>query len=136
MKETLPGRVRFGVFELDLRAGELCKGARILRLQEKAFRLLQILIEHEGGLATREEIQKKLWPNDTIVDFEHSINSTIKRLRQALDDSADDPRYIETIPRHGYRLMVPVEWPSSDSSSGENTGGRVEPQSDCTPRSP
>ena len=91
-------RVQFGVFELDLRSGELRKGESVVRLQEKPFRLLQILIEHNGEVATRDEIQKKLWPNDTIVDFEHGINSIIKRLRQALGDSTDKPKYIETYP--------------------------------------
>src|SRR6516165_11750045 len=115
MRDTLPERVRLGEFEADLRAGELRSPAGSVRLQEKSLRVLQILIEHQGGLVTREEIQKRLWPNDTIVDFENGINTAIKRLRQAFGDSADQPKYIETIPRRGYRLMVPVEreerWP-------------------------
>ncbi len=81
-----------------------------MRLAEKPFRVLLILVEGGGELATREELQKKLWPGDTVVDFEHGINTAIKVLRRALGDSADEPRYIETIPRRGYRLMVPVEW--------------------------
>jgi eukaryotic-like serine/threonine-protein kinase len=119
MKETLPDRVRIGVFELDLRAGELHDGGRIIRLQEKSLRVLQILVEHGGTLATREEIQKKLWPNDTVVDFEHGINTAILRLRQAMGDSADCPAYIETLARRGYRLMVPVEWLSAGDSSDQ-----------------
>ncbi len=110
MRDTLPVRVRLGVFELDLRAGELRQGDRTIRLQEKSFRVLQTLIEHRGELVARDEIQKKLWPNDTVVDFEHGINSAIKRLRTALGDSAENPKYIETLAGRGYRLMVPVEW--------------------------
>ena len=97
MQETRLARVRLGAFELDLRAGELRQGDRVLRLQDKALRVLEILIEHSGDIATRDEIQKKLWPNDTIVDFDHGINTAIRVLRQALGDSADQPRYIETI---------------------------------------
>ncbi len=110
MEHTLPARIRFGGFEFDLKTGELHGDGQAVRLTEKPFRVLSILVEHGGELATREEIQKKLWPNDTIVDFEHGINTAIKVLRRALGDSADAPRYIETFARRGYRLMVPVEW--------------------------
>jgi serine/threonine protein kinase/Tol biopolymer transport system component len=110
MKDTLPVRVRFGAFELDLHTGELHGGEETVQLGEKPFRVLLILTEREGELATREEIQKKLWPNNTVVDFEHGINAAIKSLRRALGDSADNPKYIETLARHGYRLIVPVEW--------------------------
>ena len=110
MKGTLPARLRFAGFELDLKSGELCGGGQAVRLTEKPFRVLLILVEHGGELATREEIQKKLWPKGTIVDFEHGINTAIKILRHALGDSVDEPKYIETLARRGYRLMVPVEW--------------------------
>jgi DNA-binding winged helix-turn-helix (wHTH) protein len=113
MRDTLPVRVRLGAFELDLRAGELRQGSQTVRLQEKSFRVLQILIEHKGELVTRDEIQKRLWPNDTVVDFEHSINSAIKRLRTALGDSAESPKFVETVAGRGYRLMVPVDWVES-----------------------
>ena len=109
MPNTSPDSVHLGSFELDLRAGELRKGKRTIRLQEKPLRLLQLLVERAGDVVTRDELQKKLWPNDTVVDFEHSINTAIKKLRHALDDSPDEPRYIETIPRRGYRLLVRVE---------------------------
>ena len=109
MRDTLPGRVRFGDFELDLRAGELRQGERSILLQEQPFRLLLILVERGGEIATREEILKKLWPNDTVVEFDKSITAAIKRLRKALGDSAEQPRYIETVARRGYRLMLPVE---------------------------
>jgi len=106
----LPVRMRLGVFEVDLRIGELREGERTVLLQEQPFRILQMLIERGGEMVTREEIKKKFWPNDTVVEFDHSINAAIGKLRRALDDSADDPRYIETIARRGYRLIVPVEW--------------------------
>jgi len=118
MKGTLPARVRFAEFELELKTGELHGGGQTVRLTEKPFRVLLILVEHSRELVTREEIQKKLWPNDTIVDFEHGINTAIKALRRALGDSVDQPKFIETFARRGYRLMVPVEWASSGDSSG------------------
>jgi serine/threonine protein kinase/DNA-binding winged helix-turn-helix (wHTH) protein len=108
---TSKGIVRFEAFELDLRAGELRKdGAKPTRLPEQPFRILTMLLEHAGEVVGREEIRKKLWPNDTIVEFEHSISAAMNRLRQALGDSADNPRYIETLARRGYRLMVAVQW--------------------------
>jgi Tol biopolymer transport system component/serine/threonine protein kinase/DNA-binding winged helix-turn-helix (wHTH) protein len=108
---TSKGVVRFEAFELDLRAGELRKdGAKPVRLPEQPFRILTMLLEHAGEVVSREEIRKRLWPNDTIVEFEHSISAAMNRLRQALGDSADKPHYIETLARRGYRLLVPVEW--------------------------
>jgi len=105
----LPVRVRFGDFELDLRTGELHRGEGTIELQQQPFQVLLMLVERGGEIATREEIQKKLWPNDTVVEFDQSINAVIKKLRKALGDSADDPKYIKTLARLGYRLMVPVE---------------------------
>ena len=108
---TSKGLARFAAFELDLRAGELRKdGAKQVRLPEQPFRILTMLLERPGQVVSREEIRKTLWPNDTVVEFEHSISAAMNRLRQALGDSADHPRYIETLSRRGYRLMVPVEW--------------------------
>src|SRR5215813_12133002 len=98
MESALSGRVRFGQFELNLKSGELRSTDGISILPEKPFRVLSILVENNGELVSREEIQKTLWPNDTIVDFEHGINTAVKRLRQALGDSADQPNYIETVP--------------------------------------
>jgi serine/threonine protein kinase/DNA-binding winged helix-turn-helix (wHTH) protein len=109
----------FGPFKLDLRAGELRRNGRKIRLQEQPFRVLRMLLEHPGEVVTREEIRKKLWPNDTIVEFDHSINAAIKRLRDALGDSAEKPRYVETVGRRGYRLMVPVEWAEPASPSAD-----------------
>ena len=106
----LSNSVRFGPFRLDLRAGELHKDDRKVRLQEQPFRVLKMLVERPGEVVTREELQKKLWPNDTIVEFDHSINAAIKRLRDVLGDTAENPKYVETVARRGYRLLVPVEW--------------------------
>jgi TolB-like protein/DNA-binding winged helix-turn-helix (wHTH) protein/Flp pilus assembly protein TadD len=110
-----PRMVRFGVFEVDLRAGELRKQGSKIKLQEQPFQILSLLLEHPGEVVTREEIQKKLWPVDTFVDFEHSLNAAVKRLREALGDSAETPRFVETIPRRGYRFIYPVERPGRAS---------------------
>ena len=104
-----PSRVRLGEFELDLRAGELRKEKRKILLQEQPFQILVMLVDRRGDLVDREEIRKRLWPNDTIVEFDHSIHTAIKKLRQALGDSADNPQYVETVARRGYRLKVAVE---------------------------
>ena len=109
MKQALPERVRLGRFDLDLRSGELRlvgKAEHRLVLREQPFQVLRMLIERQGKIVTREEIQRKLWPNDTIVDFDHSINVAVGVLRRALRDSADNPKYIETLARRGYRLLV------------------------------
>lgn len=108
-------RVLFGAFELDLSTGELRSieapdpNNKVI-LREQVFQVLGMLLEHEGKIVTREEIKSRLWANDTVVDFDHSINATIKTLRRALGDSADNPRYIETLARRGYRLMVPIQY--------------------------
>ena len=108
---TSPNQVLcFGPFRLDLKAGELLKNGHKTRLKEQSFRVLTMLLENPGGVVTREEIRKKLWPNDTVVEFDHSINAAIQKLRQALGDSADSPKYIETIGRRGYRWLVSVQW--------------------------
>src|SRR5208282_3468846 len=101
--------VRFGPFQLDLRAAELHNNGTKIRLPEQPFQILVQLVEHPGEVVTREELRQRLWRSDTFVDFEHSLNMAVRRLRQALDESAENPRYIETLPRHGYRLIVPVE---------------------------
>ncbi len=102
-------RTRFGAFEVDLRAGELYKHGIRLKLQDQPFQVLAVLLEHPGDVVTREELQQRLWPSDTFVDFDTGLNSAIKKLRDALSDSADEPRYIETLPRRGYRLIARVE---------------------------
>src|ERR1700751_1580617 len=98
-------RVRFGSFEIDEIAGELRRDGVKIRLQEQPFQILQILLEHPGDVITREDLRKRVWPSDTFVDFDHGINNAIKRLREALGDTAETPRYIETLPRRGYRFI-------------------------------
>ena len=107
---SLPANtVRFGPFQLDVRAAELHNNGTKSRLPEQCFQILLELVEHPGEVVTREELRQRLWRSDTFVDFEHGLNTAVKRLRDALGDSAENPCYIETLPRHGYRLMVPVE---------------------------
>ena len=101
--------IRFGAFELDLHTQELRKHGLSLKLHGQPIEVLAMLLERPGELVSREELQKKLWPEDTFVDFEHSINAAVKRLREALSDSADHPRFVETVPRHGYRFICPVD---------------------------
>jgi cholera toxin transcriptional activator len=100
---------RFGVFELDLSAGELRKSGVKLRLQGQPFQVLTLLLERAGDVVTREELRQKLWPSDTFVDFDHSLNTAINKVREALGDSATSPRYVETLARRGYRFIAPVE---------------------------
>jgi TolB-like protein/DNA-binding winged helix-turn-helix (wHTH) protein/Tfp pilus assembly protein PilF len=111
-----PRLVRFGVFELDIRSGELQKQGRKIRLEGQPVQVLICLLENPGELVTREELHSKLWPADTFVNFEHGLNAAVKRLRQALNDSADNPRFVETLPRRGYRFIAPVQtWSISDA---------------------
>jgi TolB-like protein/Tfp pilus assembly protein PilF len=101
--------VRFGSFELEQHSGELRKDGTRIRLQEQPLQILQILLEHPGNMITREELRQRIWPSDTFVDFDHGINNAIKRLREALGDSAETARYIETLPRRGYRFIGRIE---------------------------
>jgi DNA-binding winged helix-turn-helix (wHTH) protein len=108
--------VRFGPFELDLRGGELRKEGRRIRLQEQPFQILQMLLESLGQVVSREDIRKRLWVDNTVVEFDHSISAAVRRLRDALRDSADKPRYIETVARRGYRFIGEVEAAVDDPS--------------------
>ena len=101
--------LRFGPFELNLRSGELRKEGRRIRLQEQPVQILKILLESPGKVVSREEIRKHLWPDETVVEFDHNINSAVKRLRDALRDSADNPRYIKTLARRGYSFIGEIE---------------------------
>ena len=105
----MPSLIQFGVFELDLRSGELQKQGRKIRLEGQPVQVLICLLEKPGELVTREELHRKLWPSDTFVNFEHGLNAAVKRLRRALSDSADNPRFVETLPRRGYRFIAPVQ---------------------------
>lgn len=104
-------RLRFGLFEADLASGELYKHGRLIHVQEKPFRILAMLLERPGEVVSREEVQKKLWPDGTFVDFDESLDTALKKLRQALGDSPQNPIFVETIPRRGYRFIAPVEPP-------------------------
>src|ERR1700736_2605109 len=112
-----PVVLRFGAFELDLRSGELHKQGLRVKLQEQPFRVLNVLLHHPGEVVTRDELRSQIWPADTFVDFDNSLNTSINKLREALGDSADSPRFIETLPRRGYRFIAPVS-----SSNGTGTG--------------
>src|SRR5271166_922364 len=102
-------RLRFGLFALDPSAGQLRKNGILIKLPPQPFRLLQLLVERAGTVVTREEIQSFLWADSTFVDFEHGINFSINQIRVALADNAEKPRYVETLPRRGYRFIAPVE---------------------------
>lgn len=121
-------RLRFGLFELDLEAGELRKRGRKIRLQEQPLQVLTLLLRSPGEVVTRESLQNALWPEGTFVEFEHGVNTAIKKVRRALGDSADNPRFIETLPRRGYRFIAPVAtvpegevWTGQDETASEPT---------------
>ncbi len=111
--------VRFETFELNLKTGELRKGGVKVRLQEQSFQILAALLERPGKLVTRETLHERLWPDETFVDFEKGLNIAVSKLRQALGDSADEPRFIETLPRRGYRFVGVIE---QIDESGEIVG--------------
>jgi TolB-like protein/DNA-binding winged helix-turn-helix (wHTH) protein/tetratricopeptide (TPR) repeat protein len=111
--------VRFGVYELDLRAGIVSKGGVRIRCQEQPLQVLAALLERPGELVTREELRRRVWPQDTFVDFDHALNTAIKKIRAALNDDADAPRYVETVPRRGYRFIGTLETSSVLPPSAE-----------------
>jgi DNA-binding winged helix-turn-helix (wHTH) protein len=125
---SVPPTLRFGVFELDPRAGELRKKGMKIRLQGQPVDILAMLLERPGETITREELQKKLWPADTFVDFEQGLNNAMKRLRASLDDNAESPHFIETLPRHGYRFIGSVngpEQPPAEEAKTTRSAGAV-----------
>jgi DNA-binding winged helix-turn-helix (wHTH) protein len=107
-----PPVVRFGVFQLDAQAGQLFKNGRVVRLKPQPFKLLQLLVGRAGEVVTREEIRQALWAADTFVDFEQGVNSAVKQVRDALNEDADRPLYLETVPKRGYRFTAPIEDPA------------------------
>jgi TolB-like protein/DNA-binding winged helix-turn-helix (wHTH) protein/Flp pilus assembly protein TadD len=139
--DQVGGRLCFGVFEVDLRAGELRKRGLRVRLQEQPFQVLAMLLDHAGQVVSREELQKKLWPAETFVDFDHGLNKAINKIREALGDSAESPRFVETVARRGYRFLadvraadaVPVRslepapqpHPAADARDREDPGGTL-----------
>ena len=105
-----PHCARFGPFQLDMSSRELLRAGARIPIQDQPLQILRLLLEADGQVVTREQVRAALWPGDTFVDFEHGVNTAVKKLRQALEDSAENPRYIETLPRVGYRFLQPVEW--------------------------
>src|ERR1700726_2573162 len=116
-QSQLPRVVRFGTFEVDVPAGELRKNGLKLKLQEQPFQVLCMLLEHPGEVVTREELRSRLWPADTFVDFDHGVNAAIKRVRDALGDSPDKPRFVETLQRRGYRFIGAIDAPSNANAN-------------------
>jgi len=143
------GRLSFGVFEVDLRAGELRKRGLRVRLQQQPFQVLAMLLEHSGQIVGREELQKKLWPADTFVDFDHGLNKAINKIREALGDSAENPRFVETVARRGYRFIADVRaadaapvrspepatqaHPAADAPDPQDLAGRLAPLTHLLP---
>ena len=128
-----PSTARFGSYEADLATGELRRDGVKVPLQDKPFQILARLLRRPGELVTREALRAELWPADTFVDFEHGLNTAVKKLRQALDDSADTPRFVETLPRRGYRFVAPVTLPSPSAGAGEEARPAPEPGADAGP---
>jgi DNA-binding winged helix-turn-helix (wHTH) protein len=117
--------VRFGSFEADLREGVLTKAGFRIKLQEQPFQILALLLDRPGALVTRDEIRQKLWSEDTFVEFDDGLNTAVRKLRTALGDSADNPRFLETVPRRGYRFVAPVTVVDSASSADSPTTGEL-----------
>jgi len=128
MEKPRPGPIRFGAFEVDLRTGEMRKHGIKIKLQEQPLQILLQLLEHPGEVVTREDLQKCIWPVDTFVDFDHGLYSAVQRLRDALGDTAETPRYVETLPRRGYRFIAAV-------NNGNRSEAKVETASVEAPAS-
>jgi len=130
----LGGPIRFGIFELDLRAGELRKNGLRVRLQEQPFQVLAMLVERPGEVVGREELQKKLWPADTFVDFDHGLNKVINKIREALGDSAESPRFVQTVARRGYRFLAEVRVSDAAPVRGRDLATQPQPASEVRDR--
>src|SRR6266571_1005153 len=130
MKMSTPRTALFGPYALDLRSGELRKFGTKVKMGEQAFQILCLLLERPGEMVTREELRARLWADDTFVDFDHGLNSAVQRLRDCLSDSAGKPRWVETIPRRGYRFVGQVEWSDEGHSSEILSKPRTESQDD------
>jgi TolB-like protein/DNA-binding winged helix-turn-helix (wHTH) protein/Tfp pilus assembly protein PilF len=133
--------VRFGIFEVDLNAGELRKGGIKIKVHGQPFEVLTLLLARPGEVVPREELRQTLWPTETFVDFDHGVNTAINRLREALGDSAENPRFIETVPRRGYRFVAPIETQNSMDSgttvlgSETSSSGAIRTKAKGVPRS-
>lgn len=110
MRKSTAAILRFGTFELDTEAEQLTKNGRIVRLQPQPYKLLRLLTTEAGRVVTREELRAVLWPDETYVDFDQGINFAVKQVREALDDDADRPVYLQTVPKRGYRFVAPVSF--------------------------
>jgi cholera toxin transcriptional activator len=118
--------LRFSVFEVNLAAGELRKNGARIRLQEQPFQVLTALLQNAGQVVTRDELREKIWPADTFVDFDHSLNTAVNKIRESLGDSASSPRFVETLARRGYRFVAPVESIAPASAIAEDKVTRAE----------
>lgn len=142
MNEATPGRYRFGLYEADVATGELRRQGIRVKLNAQPFQVLCMLLERPGELLTREQISRELWPEGTFVDYEHGVNSAVNRIREALRDSASNPRFVETLARRGYRFVAPVErigsvhqpavqvleFPSPVAANGKRPGSAADPE--------
>src|SRR3989442_7338475 len=124
---------RFGLFEVDSRTGELRKQGRQIRLRGRPFDILVLLLARRGDVITREELRQQLWPVDTFVDFDHGLNSAMNRLREALGDSAENPRFIETLPKRGYRFIAPIHVVSARQLQGDSPSADPPPPHAAAP---
>ena len=131
-KENGPPLIRFGPFTLDGRSGELRNGPTRLKVPDQSIAVLQALLERPGELITREALRDRLWGPDTHVDFEAGLNAAVRRLREALNDSADTPRYVETLPRRGYRFIAPVDGASAAAPLAAATSASAEATADTS----
>src|SRR3954451_20450753 len=129
MNDARPCNICFGRFALNRQTGELLKNGRKVVIQEQPIRVLVVLVEHPGELVTREELRRTLWPNDTVVEFDHSINAAIRKLRLGLGDSAAKPRYVETIGRRGYRFIAQVESTGDEHAPEPDLSATASPES-------
>src|SRR5881394_2017770 len=118
--------VRFGLFEADLQTGELRKNGVKVPLQGQPFQVCAILLSRSGELVSREELRQQVWPEDTFVDFDHALNTAITKIRLALGDQADNPRFVETLPRRGYRFIAPVDKPTAPEPAAIPPQGTAE----------
>src|SRR4051812_7766433 len=118
-------QMRFGAFHLDLEAGELRNNGSRVALQDQPFRVLAMLVERPGKVVTREELQQKLWPDDTFVEFDRSLNTAVNKVRDALGDSATAPQFVETVPRRGYRFIVAVEAVGEEAGAGPGSEAAI-----------
>src|SRR3981189_1804065 len=133
MKMTTPRTALFGPYALDLRSGELRKFGTKVKMGEQAFQILRLRLQTPGEMVTREDLRRKLWADDTFVDFDHGLNSAVQRLRDCLSDSAETTRWVETVPRRGYRFVGQVEWSEKTiADGGTRETSQAEPPASAT----